>query len=581
MKKQLLFILAALIVSCSANAQMVLEFNTNLSDGKTITLPLYGAVNVTVNWGDSKTDNYTTADDHKHEYAAEGTYTVSISGSLEKFGKYDYPNADKLVKVTTFGNIGLSSLANAFYNAINLIELPTILPSTVTSLEAMLRRASKFNFDIGGWNVSNVNKMFNLFREASSFNQNIGGWDVSKVSDMGYMFDKAILFNRDISSWNVSKVYNMFSMFSNAESFNQNIGGWNVSKVTDMGYMFRGARAFNQDISRWNVSGVYNMNNMFASCESFNQDISNWDVSRVTNMSEMFMEATSFNQNIGKWNVSSATNMSYMFKKAAVFNQSIGGWDVSKVTNMSAMFQEATAFNQDISGWDVSKVTDMRYMFSRAAAFNQNIGGWDVSKVIDMEGMFGFATAFNQDIGGWDVSKVLVMNSMFAYATLFNQDIGRWNVSSVGNMGAMFRGTTLSTTIYNKLLIGWAGQTVKNGVSFEGGYSKYSLGAAADARAVLTGTYEWKISDGGISDESGVASTIADNIGVYPNPFHNEIRLSNARDASRIVITNVLGKVVLDQSAKQIIETNLPSGIYLFTIIANDGSKVQRKMMRE
>ena len=36
MKKQLLFILISLMLSWSAGAQMVLEFNTNLSDGKTI-----------------------------------------------------------------------------------------------------------------------------------------------------------------------------------------------------------------------------------------------------------------------------------------------------------------------------------------------------------------------------------------------------------------------------------------------------------------------------------------------------------------------------------------------------------------
>ena len=42
-----------------------------------------------------------------------------------------------------------------------------------------------------------------------------------------------------------------------------------------------------------------------------------------------------------------------------------------------------------------------------------------------------------------------------------------------------------------------------------------------------------------------------------------------------------MGKLIMNQAAKQIVETNLPYGIYLLTIIANDGSKVVRKMIRE
>ena len=456
MKKQLLFILAALLLSWSASAQMVLEFNTNLSDGTTITLPLYGTVNVTVNWGDSNSDAYTTEGNHGHTYTAEGTYIVSISGSLEKFGKFDYPNVDKLVKVTSFGDIGLNSLENAFYGAMNLVELPTQLPSTVSYLKTMLRKASKFNFDIGGWDVSNVGNMNGLFNEATSFNQNIGGWDVSNVNNMSYMFNAAASFNQNIGSWNVSKVGDMSIMFSGASSFNQDISSWNVGRVAFMNYMFSSATAFNQDISSWDVSGVYEMGAMFRGASSFNQNISNWNVSKVINMNELFAEATTFNQNIGSWNVGSVKNMTNMFKEI-----------------------------------------------------------------------------------------------------------------------------TLSTDNYNNILTGWAGQTLKNDVNFSGGNSMYSSGAAADARAVLTGTYGWIITDGGEATTTAVNSTVADNIDVYPNPFQNEIRLSNVSNASRIVITNVMGKAVLDQVATQTVEPNLPTGVYLLTIITNDGSKVVKKMIRE
>ncbi|MDD2550764.1 MAG: hypothetical protein PHD00_11785 [Bacteroidales bacterium] len=151
MKKQLLLILTALMLSLGASAQMVLQFDTNLSDGTTVTLPLYGPVNVTVDWGDGSSNTYTTAGNKNHTYATEGVYTVEISGSLTQFGNgfTATPNIDKLVGVTSFGDIGLTSLHGAFIDAINLIEVPTIFPATVNSTAAMFYGCENFNYDIG------------------------------------------------------------------------------------------------------------------------------------------------------------------------------------------------------------------------------------------------------------------------------------------------------------------------------------------------------------------------------------------------------------------------------------------------
>ncbi|MDD2550763.1 MAG: BspA family leucine-rich repeat surface protein [Bacteroidales bacterium] len=233
----------------------------------------------------------------------------------------------------------------------------------------------------------------------------------------------------------------------------------------------------------------------------------------------------------------------------------------------------------------MSNVADMSWMFTNATAFNQDIGNWDMSSVIDTRLMLENATAFNQDISRWNVSNVIDMSRMFYGATAFDQNIGEWDVSSVLAMENMFVGVTLSTANYDALLIGWAAQTVKNDVEFHAGNSKYSPGAAADARAVLTGTYSWTITDGGELDETAINSTMADNIGVYPNPFQNTINISNASNVNRVVISNIVGKAVmvvdLNPVSNQVIQTNLPTGIYLVTIIANDGSKVTRKMIRE
>lgn len=60
------------------------------------------------------------------------------------------------------------------------------------------------------------------------------------------------------------------------------------------------------------------------------------------------------------------------------------------------------------------------------------------------------------------------------------------------------RGNNLSTANYDALLIGWESQTVQNGVTFDGGNSKYSAEAAAAARQILIDDHGCTISDGGM-----------------------------------------------------------------------------------
>ena len=317
---------------------MVLTYNTSLSSGTVITLPLNGYVNVMIDWGDGSNNNIDTSINVNHTYASDGIYTVEISGILTHFGSYNYQNAEKLTEVSSFGDIGTYDYSYAFNNASNLTVVPSLLNNNVTNMSSMFKNALLFNSNISNWDVSNVTSMHSLFRGCFSFNQ-------------------------DISNWNVSNVTNMAWMFFEAEVFNQDIGEWDVSNVTDMSVMFSEARDFNQDISIWNVSNVTNMQAMF-------------DIAEV------------FNQNIGSWDVSNVTNMYSMFNSAFNFNQDIGGWDVSNVTDMSVMFRNDTAFNQDISSWDVSNVNDMGDMFQETINFDQNLGSWQVGNVTDMTDLF-------------------------------------------------------------------------------------------------------------------------------------------------------------------------------------------------
>ncbi|MDD2413009.1 MAG: T9SS type A sorting domain-containing protein, partial [Bacteroidales bacterium] len=123
-------------------------------------------------------------------------------------------------------------------------------------------------------------------------------------------------------------------------------------------------------------------------------------------------------------------------------------------------------------------------------------------------------------------------------------------------------------------------------IELENGVYPYSITALEYV------TYEGLITvDGAVVNEEvsliqvGVNTNLLSNIELYPNPFQNTINISNASNVSCVIITNIIGKLVmavnLNQSSNPIIETNLPSGIYLLTIIANDGSRVIRKMIRE
>ena len=476
-------------VSFTTLSSNKMELVFDITSGDEIALPLYGNVDVTVDWGDESSDSYTTTGNKSHTYSTTGSYTVTISGTLTQFGdgSSSWTGSKKLTQVTSFGDVGLTSLSSAFFDADNLASVPVTLPSTVTDLSyAFYNNDVSSVTNLNNWDVSAVTNMSSMFRYAKSFNQDISSWDVSAVTDMSNMFHQANSFNQDISSWDVSAVTDMSNMLRYAESFNQDISSWDVSTVTDMRFMFNKATSFNQDISNWDVSAVTNMESMFSGATYFNQDISNWDVSAVTNMESMFSGATYFNQDISSWDVSAVTNMSSMFSGATSFNQDISSWDVSSVTNMSYMFRDAESFNQDISSWDVSAVTNMMFMFSSANSFNQDISSWDVSAVTNMSSMFRDAESFNQDISSWDVSAVTDMSSMFHYATL-------------------------STANYDAILNGWEAQNVQSGVTFHGGGSQYSSDAKT-ARQNLIDNDGWTITDGGMIQKPEVSTQSVSSI---------------------------------------------------------------------
>ena len=438
--------------------------------------------------------------DVTHNFGAPGTYTIRITGTFPAIYFASANDRAKILSVDQWGTGAWTTMEQAFRGCTNLTITATDVPnlSGVTNASLMFSYATAFNSDINDWDVSSITDMSNMF-ENTLLNQPLNLWDVSSVTNMSSMFSSVENFNQDIGNWDVSSVTDMSCMFCGASSFNQDIGNWDVSSVTNMSQMFSGSSSFNQDISGWVVSSVTTMNDMFSSAALFNQDIGNWDVSSVTNMNYMFGNASAFNQDIGNWDVSSVTNAGSMFSNATSFNQDISGWVISSVTDMSDMFNGASLFNQNIGNWDTSSVTYTYGMFAYAIAFNQDIGGWNVSNVTNMYNMFSGAESFNQNIGSWDTSGVDDMSNLFVDATVFNQDLSSWDVSSVTNMSNMFLNSSLSAANYDSILSGWSQLTLQDSVTLDAD-AKYC--SQEPARDILTDTYNWMITDGGVCDSA-------------------------------------------------------------------------------
>ena len=206
-----------------SSTDFVMTIDTSLTSDDTVSLPLSGVYDVSVNWGDGSRERFVSGDNNEpcHSYSSEGTYTIRISGSLEHFGididdEGPWRGVDIVNTVSNFGSLGIESFSGMFFGAGNLTQVPTVLPVTVTNLSAMFEGASLFDQAIGGWDVGNVTDMSGMFRGASVFNQAIGDWNVGNVTNMSNMFANASAFDQDLSSWEVDQVTAYGSVFANS-----------------------------------------------------------------------------------------------------------------------------------------------------------------------------------------------------------------------------------------------------------------------------------------------------------------------------------------------------------------------------
>ena len=88
------------------------------------------------------------------------------------------------------------------------------------------------------------------------------------------------------------------------------------------------------------------------------------------------------------------------------------------------------------------------------------------------------------------------------------------------------------------------------------------------------------------TNPSGINNSVLSGTNIYPNPFNNNISISNAENVKSVVIKNILGQTVTEikSTGKSIINIdtkNLKEGIYLVNIQAINGEKIVYKIVKE
>lgn len=342
--------------------------------------------------------------------------------------------------------------------------------SSSTSISLPLEKTGVYDFNVS-WGDGNSNTITTYTQTATNHTYSKSG--IYTVNITG-----------TIEGWNFNSDGDELKLIE--------ISNWGPLQLGNSGAYFKGASNLvltaNDSL---NLIGTTNLSNTFMGCTNLGNigNMNSWSTSQVTDMSYMFQGASSFNQPLSNWDVGTVTNMEYMFYGAVSFNQSLNSWIVSKVTNMNHMFQATSLFNQPLSNWDVQAVTTMKYMFAGAYYFNQSLSTWDVSHVTDM-------------------------SFMFSEAISFNQPLGSWNVAQVTNMASMFQGDRLSIANYDNLILGWSQLTLQNGVTFDAGSSAYNS-TATTAYAVLTNTFGWIITDGGLAIAPSAPQNVQTSVGNF------------------------------------------------------------------
>ena len=368
-------------------------------------LPLMstGTYSFTVNWGDGNSDTITTWNQTEttHTYASSGTYSVSMSGTIDHISwvsqdgtsKINDNDRAKVLDISDWGNATVYLNEPVFDGCSNLDITTTSAPSfgSKALIIGAFRLCSSLSGDLSNW-----------------------GTGASPITGSGAYFYSSVQF----SNANFNFVFQ-------------------PTGICDRSFYF--CLNYNNPLNNWDMSGVTEIDRMFFLATAFNQDISSWDVSSVTNMRSLFENAAAFNQPIGSWTTTSLTDLEATFDGATVFNQDLSNWNTSSVTTMEATFLDAAAFDQNLSSWDISSLTTAANMLTGSAISSEN---WDRL-------LIGWAAQAPNVQTGVQLSNINQLHGSFDSAAIaaFNTLTGTYSWTIV-DLGAAVVGNLLLDTSY-------------------------------------------------------------------------------------------------------------------------------------
>ncbi|MDF1695430.1 MAG: BspA family leucine-rich repeat surface protein [Saprospiraceae bacterium] len=489
-----------------------------------IPVDLSESYNYTVDWGDGTIEQGFIGHAF-HVYLNAGTYRVKITGDFPRIFFNNSGNKDKIREINNWGNGQWTSMENAFYGCNNLAGQASDTPdlSMASSTAGMFRGATSFNQEIGDWDVSTITDMTLMFEGASSFNQPIGDWDVSSVNGMFAMLNGASNFDQNLANWNIEQVTNMSGSlsFTNLSTANYDslLISWN-DQNTQIGLDLNGGNNYCAGASArseliankgWNITD----DGIDVSCTT-TQFVSTWETTSSNETISLPTSGSGYNYTVdwgdGQITTGHTGSASHTYLAPSIYVISISG-DFPRIFFNNQGDKDKI---KSIEQWGTGQWSRMNNAFYGCTNLVVNaLDNPNLSNVDDMSSMFESAHSFNQNIRDWDVSNVTDMKDMFASNNSFDQNLGDWDISNVSDMSRMFENTTLSTSNYDSLLIGWNAQELQPGVQFDGGNSQYCLSIAE--RFHMMNEDSWTITD---ADQDPMCSncdllvlTNEDNIG--------------------------------------------------------------------
>ena len=395
-------------------------------------------VNITIDWGDSTIESFSSLSDpnitqakdgssnvianiFRHSYLSGDNYTINVSGGFGSSGEEKLAfcqqskqssgiaqDISESLEKASFGKItGIEELSNFCIHGQGDFKGFTNLIKIANGASGLISDNPSSSIVLSS-NANATMLMDKTFEDCSSLTEM--NFTPENLTSTQYTFKN--------SSYSPTPAWKIHD-------------NWDMSNVVSVRGMFEGS-SFNGYVSKFDMSSVQDCSAMFKNSKAFNQWIDSWfdGTNSLTNTSSMFEGAEAFNNKVASWDMSSVQDCSAMFKNTKVFNKwvdSLFNGSSNAVTNMSSMFEGAKAFNNKVASWNLVSVEDVSSMFKNCTSFNKSLYNWfkkDSSKnysVKNMSSMFE-GSVFNLDLSGAD-----------------NDNDAGWDTTSVENMSYMFK----------------------------------------------------------------------------------------------------------------------------------------------